>query len=97
MLRAQAARNGESVLCSAVTGEGVRDLLQLIERRLVESHRMVDLRVALSDGAAIAWLYDHGQVIERRDDEEFAYLRVSLDPADLARFQRRDPGPPASS
>ena len=96
VLRAQAARNRESVLCSAVTGEGVRDLLRLIERRLVESHRMVDLRVALSDGAAIAWLYDHGQVIERRDDEEFAYLRVSLDPADLARFQRRDPDPRAS-
>jgi GTP-binding protein HflX len=96
VLRAQAARNGDSVLCSAVTGEGLSDLLQLIERRLAEGHHMVDLRVDLSDGAAIAWLYDHGQVIERRDDEEFAHLRVSLDPADLARFQRRDPAPRAS-
>ncbi|MFQ6017862.1 MAG: GTPase HflX [Kiloniellaceae bacterium] len=97
VLRAQAARNGNRVPCSALTGEGLADLLTLIDRRLTQSHRMVDLSIALNDGAAIAWLYDHGQVLERRDDGGFAHLRVNLDPADLARFRRRrDPGRPGA-
>jgi GTPase len=56
---------------------------------LTGQQAQVDLAVDLSDGAAIAWLYDHGQVLARRDDERKAYLRVRLDNSALARFQRR--------
>ena len=88
-LRARAARGNGQVLVSALTGEGLADLLAAIESRLTAGSRTVNLSVALVDGAAIAWLYDHGQVLGRRDDEGFAHLRVNLDPADLARFRRR--------
>jgi GTP-binding protein HflX len=40
------------------------------------------------DGSAIAWLYSHGTVLERRDDDDFAYLTVSLDTEEQARFER---------
>jgi GTP-binding protein HflX len=43
--------------------------------------------VPLSDGAAIAWLYSHGEVVERDDDDEHAHLTVRLTEADLGRFQ----------
>lgn len=89
VLDARVARGENQILCSAVTGEGVPALLEEIERRLTASYRTVNLSVALSDGAAIAWLYERGQVIARRDDERSAHLRVNLDPADLARFQRQ--------
>ena len=88
-LRARAARGNGQVLVSALTGEGLADLLAAIESRLTAGSRTVNLSVALVDGAAIAWLYDHGQVLGRRDDEGFAHLRVNLDPVDLARFHRR--------
>ncbi|MCH8001778.1 MAG: GTPase HflX [Proteobacteria bacterium] len=91
-LRARAARGNGQVLASALTGEGLADLLAAIERRLAKGSRTVSLSVALVDGAAISWLYDHGQVLGRRDDERFAHLRVNLDPADLARFHRRQAG-----
>ncbi|MCH6587601.1 MAG: GTPase HflX [Proteobacteria bacterium] len=91
-LRARAARGNGQVLASALTGEGLDDLLAAIDRRLAKGSRTVSLSVALVDGAAISWLYDHGQVLERRDDERFAHLRVNLDPADLARFHRRQAG-----
>ncbi len=91
-LRARAARGNGQVLASALTGEGLDDLLAAIERRLAKGSRTVSLSVALADGAAISWLYDHGQVLGRRDDERFAHLRVNLDPADLARFHRRQAG-----
>ena len=38
-----------------------------------------------SDGAALAWLYRHGEVVERRDDESAAHLMVRLDAADAPR------------
>ncbi|MCH8036234.1 MAG: GTPase HflX [Proteobacteria bacterium] len=88
-LRARAARGNGQVLASALTGEGLADLLAAIEGRLSKGSRTVSLSVALVDGAAISWLYDHGQVLGRHDDEGFAHLRVNLDPADLARFHRR--------
>ena len=49
--------------------------------------RVVD--VPLSDGATIAWLYRHGDVRSRRDDEEMAHLTVALDAAASAQFDRR--------
>ncbi len=90
--RARAARGNGQVLASALTGEGLDGLLAVIDRRLAKSSRTVSLSVALADGAAISWLYDHGQVLGRRDDERFAHLRINLDPADLARFHRRQAG-----
>lgn len=83
------ARGGEGVLVSAATGEGCGRLLELIEARLRSAFRCVDVDVPLDDGAALAWLYDRGHVTGRRDDERYAHLRVSLDPADIERFRHR--------
>ncbi len=93
VLENQCARGNGEVPVSALTGEGVADLLAAIDRHLTKSARTVTLAVALQDGAALAWLYDHGQVLERRDDARHAHLRVDLDPADLARFHHRHPEP----
>jgi GTP-binding protein HflX len=41
-----------------------------------------------SDGARLAWLYQHGEVLERADGEDGLRLRVRLLPADRARFER---------
>ena len=44
-------------------------------------------------GSDIAWLYEHGEVLERTDDEEGANLTVRLSPDDRNRFEqgRYDP------
>ena len=89
----QCARGSGEVPVSALTGEGVADLLAAIDRHLAKSARTVTLAVALDDGAALAWLYNHGQVLERRDDAHHAHIRVDLDPADLARFHHRQAEP----
>lgn len=88
-LAAWAARNQETVLISAVTGEGTDTLLQVVENRLNAARVIRDFDVDLVDGAAIAWLYAHGEVIARKDDTAKAHLRVSLDAADAARFVDR--------
>jgi len=88
-ISAQLARAERAVGCSALTGEGVGDLLHFIDRELARARECLEVDVDLADGAALSWLYDHGQVLERRDKGRVAHLKVSLDPADRVRFERR--------
>jgi len=85
----QSRRHPHQLPLSAVSGEGLPALLAEIDRRLGQGRAVLDVALPLSDGAGIAWLYQHGEVVARRDDEAQAYLRVKLDPADLHRFHRR--------
>jgi GTP-binding protein HflX len=85
----QAARHPDRVPVSALTGEGCEGLLARLDQRLIDGREVVDLCVALSDGASIAWLYSHGAVLERRDDSKFAHMRVDLSPENIARFEWR--------
>ena len=85
----QAARDPNKVPVSAQTGEGAEALGRAIEGRLSAGFRCVDIQVPLEDGRALAWLYDRGHVMDRRDDERYAHLKVNLDPADVERFQHR--------
>jgi len=86
----QASRDHETVPISAVTGEGCEALLRLLDARLVDGIRPVPLDVDLMDGAGIAWLYRHGEVLERRDDDAVAHLVVNMNQADLDRFAARE-------
>ena len=95
-LTARLEREPGKLLCSAATGEGVDALLAAIDRHLTRAQTQVDLAVDLADGAAISWLYSHGQVLARRDDERKAHMRVRLDQTALARFRRRGWPVPAS-
>ena len=38
----------------------------------------------------LAWLYQHGEVVERQDDDAGSHVRVRLLPADRARFERQE-------
>nr|WP_235720884.1 GTPase HflX [Magnetospirillum molischianum] len=85
----QAQRHSARLPFSAVTGEGVPALLAELDRRLGQGRAMIDVSLSLTDGASIAWLYRHGEVVARRDDQSHAYLRVKLEAADVRRFQQR--------
>ena len=87
-----AARHDHVAAISALTGEGCDDLLRLIDDRLRQARRILDVSVALGDGATIAWLYRHGEVLSRHDRDGEAHIRVGLDSADIGRFERRTGG-----
>ena len=84
-----AGRNGGGVLVSALGGDGTDDLLAEIDRHLGANAQLVDLDLDSRNGAAIAWLYDHGEVVSRSDKDLSVHMTVRLEPRDLARFQQR--------
>ena len=90
-LSEQSARNALAVPVSALTGAGTGALTALLAERLAAGEAVAELAVPLADGAALAWLYDKGQVLERHDDESHAHLQVRLSPADRARYSSRFP------
>jgi GTPase len=85
----QAQRNSQTVALSAVSGEGCDALLRLLDRRLEDGARPVRLDVPLTDGKTLAWIYEHGEVLGRRDDGDSAHLSVRLSEADLGRLRHR--------
>ena len=85
----QAERRNDTVAISAITGEGCSALLDVLDASLNSARRVVAVAVDITDGATIAWLYRHGEVLSRDDDDHKAHIEVSLDAADLARFERR--------
>ncbi|MFZ9414315.1 MAG: GTPase HflX [Alphaproteobacteria bacterium] len=85
----QAARDPALLPLSAHTGEGVPALLASIEARLASSRATSEIDIAPEDGATLAWLYRHGEVLERMDGPERIHLKVRRAPADRARFEQR--------
>lgn len=81
--------NGAGIPVSAVTGEGIENLLSAVDEELARSQRVCEFVLPSGDGAAIAWLYRHGDVQRRQDDDDRVSLTVALDQADRARFERR--------
>jgi GTP-binding protein HflX len=82
------ARDENAVAVSALTGEGLEALLTAIDRRLGSRHVSVHYDIAVEDGAKLAWLYRHGEVVAREDDEALVHVEVRLSEADRARFER---------
>lgn len=86
-----AARGEGRVLAavSALTGAGMDGLYDCMDRLLGARRQVVDLSIPPADGAALAWLYDRGEVLDRQIGDDAVRVRVALEPADLARFEHR--------
>jgi GTP-binding protein HflX len=75
---------------SAVTGEGIVDLVAAIETRLAEDRQTLEVALSPSDGAGLSWLYRHSEVLERhlREDGQLA-VTVRADPDKAARVRAK--------
>ena len=77
-----------TVAISAASGEGMDQLLSLIEQRVFSEWEETEIQIALDDGAALAWILAHCEVKSRHDDETHAHLFIAIAKADLGRFKR---------
>ena len=85
----EAARRDDVVLISALNGEGVDGLSQMLSARLTSSHRLRTIALNASEGGAIAWLHANGAVQAETLKGERLTLKVRLSDIDFARFQAR--------
>lgn len=92
-LRERAAHDPHVALVSALTGEGVDALRRQLADILGKGHRRYELALDAQDGAALAWLHAHGEVLGEPQAIDHDSLRrlvsVRMDPADHERFLRQ--------
>jgi GTP-binding protein HflX len=84
-----ARSNAPVVLLSAKLGTGCDRLLAVLDERLAASAALVDVALPAGDGASLAWIYRHGEVVAREDGEDVVRLKVRLEADDAARLARR--------
>jgi GTPase len=69
-LAALAEQDVDVLPISAETGFGVAEMLERVGRPLTEGARVHRITVAASDGARIAWLHAHGEVLDEQEAGE---------------------------
>jgi GTP-binding protein HflX len=85
----EAARADDVVPVSALTGEGVDELRRRIAERLLAGARVHSIALPVTEGGAIAWLHQHGEVLDQATEGETMRLDVRLSPDEWNRFQAR--------
>jgi GTP-binding protein HflX len=85
---AVAIRDDAGIAVSALTGEGLPALLAAIDRRLAAQLVTARYDVPVADGARLAWLYRHGEILRRDDDETDVHVEVRMSETDRARYER---------
>jgi GTPase len=74
---------------SATTGEGIDRLLMAIEDRLARGRPLVELTLDAGDGRGLHWLYEHAEVMSRRDDDTGLRLTVRVAADQIERVKKR--------
>ncbi len=89
-MTASARRHDDVVLASAATGEGLDELRRAISDRMTSGNTVYRFHIPASDGAALAWLHEYGEVLDVKEGGDAVLaLSVRLSDAAHARFQAR--------
>ena len=96
-LLAAAQRRPDQIVVSARDGEGIDTLLAAIDRRLAVGRTLVELTVGHADGALLAWLHAHGEVMRSEPCDEGIQVTVALDEASRSRLERRQAAVPTAT
>ena len=60
-----------------------------IEDRLARGRPELELTLDASDGQGLHWLYEHAEVMSRRDEDDRLRLTVRVAPDQIERIKRR--------
>jgi len=85
-----AERRNDVVILSALTGEGIDTIQRTIGNLMTAGAAVHVLRVSSADGAALAWLHEHGEVLSIRPEADEMIIEVRLSDSALARFLKRN-------
>ncbi|WP_169569145.1 GTPase HflX [Sneathiella limimaris] len=83
-----AKRHDEVLTMSAITGEGVDSFLEKVEALITHNQRILKVAVPHNDGASLSWIYRHGTVVGRSEDDDEVLLEVKFTPENLGRLEK---------
>jgi GTP-binding protein HflX len=89
-LKTKSLRASHPAQCiiSALDGQGTQTLLEKIDQILARKEKIYRFELLLTEGKKIAWLYSHGEVLERKDDEVKAHMTVKISLENRDRFNQ---------
>ncbi len=82
------ARHPGAAVVSALTGQGLDELTEVIRAALARMFRLAELLIPYSEGSVAAHLREVGEVLEESYEEEGLRLRVRVPVAEYERFAR---------
>lgn len=91
-LKPQVETSEDIVLTSALSGEGVPELLERLGDMLTAKASVHEFELPVSDGRRIAWLHAHGEILSEEDAGEgdggpMSKFVVRLNPKELGQFE----------
>ncbi len=79
----------KSIPISALQQHGLSYLLNAIENFMRHNEIISQFKLNLTDGAAIAWLYDHGEILSRKDRGLQTSISVQMSVANTQKFKSK--------
>ncbi len=80
---------GPYVAISAKTGENVNNLLLKIDEYLAKKDQVKTIKVPLSNGELLAWLYNNSNVIERINGKDKITIKCLMSEKNLGVYKKR--------
>ncbi|MFD1950537.1 GTPase HflX [Sphingomonas arantia] len=85
----EAALRDDVAVVSALTGDGVAALRDAVSARLTQGARLRHLDLDAGDGADLAWLHAHGDVVSSDPEGDRMLVDVRMTETEWDRFQAR--------
>lgn len=76
-----------AVAISALKGEGIDDLLEIVGRQLYETYEPISVRLPYQEGGLISMFHDYGQVERIEHQRTWVYIQGRLPGRLLAQYQ----------
>ncbi len=73
---------------SALQGHGINDLINALDQYLLSTSEIIEINIDYQSAKKISWLYKHGKVINREDNENCVNLTVCLNKINAERFRK---------
>lgn len=77
-----------TVLVSALNGNGCNELLQRIDDILRKEYRTTEVDIDAADGKVIAWLHKNTEILESRLNNDRLHVRFRIKEEDIGKLQK---------
>jgi GTP-binding protein HflX len=83
----EAERREDVVAISALTGEGLDRLRDVISAQLQAGSEVHRLTLPVTEGERLAWLHSRGEVLDAQVEDDVMQVTVRLSPDNWSRYQ----------